>query len=47
MSEIEYRNWLIGEILKRRAWCKRSRETEETLKKRSTRILEKIYDFAE
>lgn len=46
MTNKEYREWLISEILSRKAWCKRNNETAETLSQKPTRSLEIIYDRA-
>lgn len=47
MTNEEYRKWLIKEITTdRKAWCKRNKETAETLNKKPLRIIEKIYDNA-
>lgn len=44
MSERDYREMMINEILKRK-WTKRNNETRETLEARTTRQLENIYDI--
>lgn len=47
MTDREYREWLVTEIITdRKAWCKRNKETRETLNKKPLRIIEKIYDNA-
>lgn len=46
MNDKEYKEFLIKDILKRRAWCKRNEQTRETLEAKTTKILETIYDRA-
>lgn len=46
MTNAEYREWLITEILQRKAWCKRNKENADTLRQRPTKTLETIYDRA-
>ena len=47
MTELEYRTWLIEEIMTdRKSWCIRNKVMRDDLRKKSTKVLETIYDFA-